>query len=123
MGVHGQQSRSARTPGTVTRFRTGPVGDVLHVDEALQVEAAFEVEEAFEHRLLEAIDERLRVCSARSSFSRAEHVDALLELRMLASDLIALRSLDASTTVARTSSQPHRRRWPGRVSDAPRSRR
>jgi hypothetical protein len=81
------------------------------------------VEEAFEHRLLEAIDERLRTCSARSSFSRAEHVDTLLELRMLASDLIALRSLDPSTEIVRSTPRPHWRRWSGRVVDGSRSRR
>ena len=52
------------------------------------------MEEAFARNLVDTIDQHLRVSRSRETFSRAEHLDALLELRSLATDLIELQHLD-----------------------------
>jgi hypothetical protein len=57
--------------------------------------------------ILERIDHHLRTGAQRSSASRADFLDALLELRLLTSDLITLGSLEAS------SEEPDHRRSPG----------
>jgi hypothetical protein len=68
---------------------------------------------------LEAIDERLVACSGRSSFSGREHIDTLLELRMLASDLLALQSLEpALGDVDAPDHRGRRRLWARRTVDA-----
>jgi hypothetical protein len=67
------------------------------------------MEEAFAQCLLERIDEQLRAGSRRSMATRAEFLDALLDLRLLASDLISLGHLD----MACDGSEHHRSspRW------------
>jgi hypothetical protein len=67
------------------------------------------MDELFAHSLLEHIDEKLRAGSSRSLAPRSEFLDALLELRLLVSDLIALERMDAIGTVDDKPSGPRRR--------------
>jgi hypothetical protein len=72
---------------------------------------ADEVEEAFARNLLDTIDQHLRVSRSRETFSRAEHLDALLELRSLAADLFELQHLDHAYE---ESPGPRHRKFPSR---------